>query len=160
MLNTSNATRPIPVHSVASATESYSSQCQYVSTMSIRCSNAIFLRSAENDGQTNRICRSSPTEGVNREPYVWFLTQRSLILGEPTRFPAFARLGGWFMAPSRAAAYRHHAQECLRLADLMTLVGMAQEQHRCTAGGQAALVPPQDYVLHHHSWIGHGSALP
>src|ERR1700730_12826251 len=29
-------------------------------------------------------------------------------------------LGGWFMAPSRAAAYRHHAQGCLRLADLMT----------------------------------------
>src|SRR6202022_3839189 len=43
-----------------------------------------------------------------------------LILGEPTRFPAFARLGDWFMAPSRAAAYPHHAQECLRLADLMT----------------------------------------
>ena len=83
-----------------------------------------------------------------------------LILVEPTRFPAFARLGGWFMAPSRAAAYPPHAQECLRLADLMTLVSMAQEQHRCTAGGQAALVPPQDSVLHHHSWIGHGSALP
>src|ERR1700732_2228562 len=43
-----------------------------------------------------------------------------LILGEPTRFPAFARLGDWFMAPSRAAAYPHHAQECLRLGDLMT----------------------------------------
>ena len=40
MLNTSNATRPIPVNSVASATESYSSQCQYVSTMSIRCTAA------------------------------------------------------------------------------------------------------------------------
>src|ERR1700730_7235253 len=42
------------------------------------------------------------------------------------------------MAPSRAAAYRHHAQECLRLADLMTLVSMAQEQHRrtrCTVPG-------------------------
>lgn len=97
---------------------------------------------------------------VNREPYVWFRT-KVLIFREPNaRFPAFAAPGGWFMAPSRAAAYPHHAQECLRLADLMTLVSMAQEQHRCTAGGQAALVPPQDSVLHHHSWIGHGSALP
>ena len=33
MLNTSNATRPMPVNSAASATESYSSQCQYVSMM-------------------------------------------------------------------------------------------------------------------------------
>jgi hypothetical protein len=28
------------------------------------------------------------------------------------------------MAPSRAAAYPHHAQECLRLADLMTISGL------------------------------------
>jgi len=91
---------------------------------------------------------------------VWFRT-KILVFREPNAcFPAFAAPGGWFMAPSRAAAYRHHSQGCLRLADLMTLVSMAQEQHRCTAGGQAALVPPQDSVLHHHSWIGHGSALP
>jgi hypothetical protein len=96
---------------------------------------------------------------VNREPYVWFRT-KDLNFSGTNPLSCVRAPGGWFMAPSRAAAYRHHAQECLRLADLMTLVSMAQEQHRRTAGGQAALVPPQDSVLHHHSWIGHGSALP
>jgi hypothetical protein len=61
MLNTSNATSPIPVNSVASATESYSSQCQYVSTMSIRCSNAISSRSAKNRWQTNGSLGYPPT---------------------------------------------------------------------------------------------------
>jgi hypothetical protein len=58
---------------------------------------------------------------VNREPYVWFRTK-------DLNFPGTKRplscvrdaWGGWIMAPSRAAAYRDHAQGCLRLADLMT----------------------------------------
>jgi hypothetical protein len=57
MLNTSNVTRPMPVNSTASATESYSSQCQYVSTMSIRCSNAnFFLGQRILDGHATSIC--------------------------------------------------------------------------------------------------------
>jgi hypothetical protein len=75
MLNTRNATRPIPVNRVASATESYSSQCQYVSTLSIRCSNAIFLEEWRMMGRRTGSVGPSPTEWVNREPFVWFLTK-------------------------------------------------------------------------------------
>src|ERR1700738_681454 len=56
---------------------------------------------------------------VNREPYVWFRTQ-DLHFGGTKPLSSVGGPGGWFMAPSRAAAYPHHAQECLRLADLMT----------------------------------------
>src|SRR5258708_13579081 len=56
---------------------------------------------------------------VNREPYVWFRT-KDLNFSGTNPLSCVRAPGGWFMAPSRAAAYPHHAQECLRLADLMT----------------------------------------
>ena len=73
---------------------------------------------------------------VNREPYVWFRT-KDLNFRGTNPLSCVRAPGGWFMAPSRAAAYPHHAQECLRLADLMTspehraeLVSMARVWHR------------------------------
>jgi hypothetical protein len=56
---------------------------------------------------------------VNREPYVRFRTKDLNFTGT-NPLSCGRRAWGWFMAPSRAAAYPHHAQECLRLADLMT----------------------------------------
>src|ERR1700736_1763321 len=56
---------------------------------------------------------------VNREPYVWFRTQDLNFRGT-NPLSCVRAPGGWFMAPSRAAAYPHHAQQCLRLADLTT----------------------------------------
>jgi hypothetical protein len=47
---------------------------------------------------------------VNREPYVWFRTKDLNFRG--TKPLSCVRApGGRFMAPSRAAAYPHHAQE-------------------------------------------------
>src|ERR1700736_904221 len=56
---------------------------------------------------------------VNREPYVWFRT-KDLNFRGTNPLSCVRGPGGRFMAPSRVAAYHHHAQECLRLADLMT----------------------------------------
>jgi hypothetical protein len=56
---------------------------------------------------------------VNREPYVWFRT-KDLNFRGTNPLSCVRAPGGWFMAPSRAAAYPHHAQQCLRLADLTT----------------------------------------
>jgi hypothetical protein len=50
MLNTSNVTSPMPPNSAASATESYSSQCQYVSTISFPCYHHFFLGSDRGGG--------------------------------------------------------------------------------------------------------------
>ena len=50
VLNTSNVTSPMPPNSAASATESYSSQCQYVSTISFPCYHHFFLGSDRGGG--------------------------------------------------------------------------------------------------------------
>jgi len=56
---------------------------------------------------------------VNREPYVWFRT-KDLNFRGTNPLSCVRAPGGWFVAPSRAPAYPHHARvlEAGRLNDI------------------------------------------
>ena len=94
---------------------------------------------------------------VNREPYVWFRTKDLNFTGtNPLSCGRAPGVGLWLRVERQRIAIMRML-EAGRLNDIGQHGAGAAPLYRWW---EQRWFPPQDSVLHHHSWIGHGSALP